>query len=262
MSASSRSDAEPLPPRFAIYQQDCLAFLRALPSESVDVITTDPAYSGMNQHLRLGRGRIVGRYRDKGLAGARWFDEFHDDADTYRLFLRECHRVLHRDTHIYIMFDSFSLLSLGHIVREVFEVKNIVAWDKVNVGMGHYFRRQHELIVFASKGRRRLSRRDLPDVWSIKRIPRAAYPTQKPVAVFEAMLTGSVNPGSVVCDPFVGSGSAAIAALKAGCSFVGADVSENAVAIARQRCATYVSTGSDPLEPHHATYRAVREPPG
>ena len=39
-----------------IEQNDALAFLRSLPDESVDVITTDPAYSGMNQYLKLGSG--------------------------------------------------------------------------------------------------------------------------------------------------------------------------------------------------------------
>lgn len=41
-----------------IEQNDALAFLRSLPDESVDVVTTDPAYSGMNQYLKLGSGRI------------------------------------------------------------------------------------------------------------------------------------------------------------------------------------------------------------
>src|SRR5207302_9112438 len=130
--------------------------------------------------------------------------------DSYRTFLGECHRVLRDGRHIYIMFDSFSLLSLGAVVREVFDVKNVLVWDKVNLGMGHYFRRRHEHVLFATKGRRRLSRRDLPDVWRVKRIHRAAYPTQKPVEVFSMMLAGSTEPGFVVCDPFAGAGSAAI----------------------------------------------------
>jgi site-specific DNA-methyltransferase (adenine-specific) len=233
---------------FRIEQADCLGFLGSLPDASVDIIVTDPAYSGMNQHMQFGHGRIVGRYEDAGTSGGKWFAEFRDDPDTYRLFLAECYRVLRDDRHIYIMFDSFSLLSLGHVVREVFDVKNLIVWDKVNLGMGHYFRRRHETVVFASKGRRKLSRRDLPDVWSIKRIHRAPYPTQKPVALFDAMLAGSVEPGFVVCDPFVGSGSAAVAALGRGCSFLGCDVAPRAVQVAHKRCTQYLATGSDPLE--------------
>ena len=119
---------------------DCLQFLQGLPDGSVDLIATDPAYSGMNQHLQFGHGRIVGHYGKAG--NERWFTEFHDDPETFRRFLAECYRVLREDRHFYVMFDDFSLLSLGHLVRGVFAVKNLIVWDKVNLGMGHYFRRR------------------------------------------------------------------------------------------------------------------------
>src|SRR5579872_5373525 len=113
-----------------IVQADCLAFLAGLPDQSVDVIVTDPAYSGMNRHMMFGNGRIVGAYQDP--ANAKWFAEFHDDAESYRRFLGECRRVLRAGTragHLYIMFDSYSLLTLGGIVREHFDVKNLIVWD-------------------------------------------------------------------------------------------------------------------------------------
>ncbi|MEO8897746.1 MAG: site-specific DNA-methyltransferase [Candidatus Dormibacter sp.] len=237
---------EPLPPRWRVDEADCLQFLASLRDDSIDVITTDPAYSGMNQHMSFGHGRIVGRYGDA--TDPRWFTEFRDDPETFLGFLRECHRVLADGGHIYVMFDSFSLLSLGHLMREVFAVKNVIVWDKVNLGMGHYFRRRHETIVFATKGRRKLSRRDLPDVWPIKRIHRGIYPTQKPVALFSRMLAGSAEPGMTVCDPFVGSGSSAVAALLAGCRMVAADVDGRAVTLTRQRCAAVAAGDADPGE--------------
>jgi site-specific DNA-methyltransferase (adenine-specific) len=216
----------------------------------VDVIVTDPAYSGMNRHMMFGNGRIVGSYQDP--ENKRWFAELPDDPATYQTFLAECSRVLRPNRHIYIMFDSYSLLTLGALVREFFEVKNVIVWDKVKLGMGHYFRRRHELIVFAAKGRRKLARRDVPDVWRFPRIHPARYPTQKPVELFEAMLAGSAVPGDVVCDPFVGSGSSAIAALRRGCRFLGCDVAPEAVAFSRDRIATYQATGNDPAQPRPA----------
>jgi site-specific DNA-methyltransferase (adenine-specific) len=237
---------QPLSERWRVEQADCLQFLAGLSAGSVDVITTDPAYSGMNQHMSFGNGRIIGRYNDA--ANARWFTEFRDDRETFLAFLRSCHRVLADGGHIYVMFDSFSLLSLGHLMREVFAVKNLIVWDKVNLGMGHYFRRRHETIVFATKGHRRLSRRDLPDVWAIKRVHRGAYPTQKPVELFTRMLAGSAAPGMTVCDPFVGSGSSAVAALRAGCLAVVADVDARAVRIATDRCEAVAAGRVDPAE--------------
>jgi site-specific DNA-methyltransferase (adenine-specific) len=237
---------QPLPTPWRVELSDCLEFLGSLPDGSVDVITTDPAYSGMNQHMSFGRGRIVGRYADA--ANERWFTEFRDDPETFLAFLRECDRVLVDGGHIYVMFDSFSLLSLGHLMREVFAVKNVIVWDKVNLGMGHYFRRRHETIVFATKGHRRLSRRDLPDVWAIKRIHRGLYPTQKPVELFARMLAGSAAPGMTVCDPFVGSGSSAAAALLAGCRVVAADIDPRAVQLSRERCLAIAAGAPDPGE--------------
>lgn len=244
-----RPDPKSLPPP-RIEQQDCLSFLSELAPESVDVIVADPAYSGMNRHLMFGNGRIVGSYQSS--ENPRWFREFHDDPATYRRFLGQCQRVLRSGGHLYVMFDPYSLLSLGQLVREYFDVKSLIVWDKVKLGMGHYFRRRHELIVFATKGYRKLSRRDIPDVWRIRRIHPAAYPTQKPVELFEAMLRGSATPGAVVCDPFVGSGSSAIAALKRGCQFVGCDVSPKAIEFCRQRIATFLETGRDPAQPTSA----------
>jgi site-specific DNA-methyltransferase (adenine-specific) len=235
--------------RVKIFHQDALCFLRALPSESVDVITTDPAYSGMNQHLQLGRGRIVGKYENKGKDGSKWFEEFHDTEENYTAFLDECYRVLKPDRHIYIMFDSFSLLTLAPLVRNVFDVKNLIVWDKVNIGMGHYFRRRHEFVLFATKGKRPLSSHCIPDVWRIKRVAAYKYPTQKPVELFEAMLAGSAEEGYVVCDPFLGSGSSAIAAVKRGCGFIGSDVAESAIRTCRERLESYMRTGKDTLQP-------------
>jgi site-specific DNA-methyltransferase (adenine-specific) len=216
---------------------DCIEFLRELPNESVDVITTDPPYSGMNQKLKLGKGRIVGQYNTKGTEHGKWFAEFEDSDKNYRMLLSEMKRVLNKTTgHLYIMFDSFSLLTLGSLVREYFSVKNLITWDKVNIGMGHYFRRRHEYILFATNGNnRKLNSKAIPDVWRIKRLHKTEYPTQKPVELFEQMLIASAKPEFVVCDPFMGTGSSALAAMKQDCNFVGADISTKAIEISIRR---------------------------
>ena len=230
-------------PSVALYQSDCIAFLDSLGEGSVDLIVTDPAYSGMNNKMNFGKGRIVGDYQKK--ENGKWFPEFKDDPQTFRRFLEASSRVLRNNRHIYIMSDSFSLLSLGHIVREVFNMKNILVWDKVNIGMGHYFRRRHEFILFATKGERKLNSKSMPDVWNIKRITRGAYPTQKPVEVFENMIKTSSEPDFVVCDPFMGSGSSAIAALKQRCRFIGADISKKACELSEKRIQQFLGTGKD-----------------
>ncbi|MCK9368614.1 site-specific DNA-methyltransferase [Candidatus Dojkabacteria bacterium] len=223
--------------KLVIKQADCIQFLSSLDEGSIDLIVTDPAYSGMNNHLKLGKGRIVGNYKQKGTVGAKWFTEFEDSIENYEKFLSECKRILNKKTgHIYIMFDAFSLLSLGHVVRKYFSVKNIITWDKINIGMGHYFRRRHEFIMFATnKNARKLSSQKYADVWSIKRLHNAKYPTQKPVELFDMMLDASGFKNCNVCDPFLGSGSSAISALNHKYNFWGCDISPEAINFAKKR---------------------------
>lgn len=237
--------------RVKIYKDDAISFLKKLPSNSVDIIATDPAYSGMNNKLQLGKGRIVGKYSDKGTEDGKWFGEFEDSEENYSLFLTECQRVLKKSTgHIYIMFDSYSLLTLGNIVRNYFEVKNLITWDKVNIGMGHYFRRRHEYIIFATNGNtRKIKNRKFPDVWRFKRIHNSKYPTQKPVEVFQAMIYASSEKDFTVCDPFTGSASSAIAAIKNNCKFVGCDISEKSIEISHERISEFLLKGKDILQP-------------
>ena len=234
----------------SIYQDDAISFLKKLPSNSVDVIATDPAYSGMNDKLKLGKGRIVGKYADKGKENGKWFGEFEDSEENYNEFLSECKRVLKKSTgHIYIMFDSYSLLSLGNVVRNHFDVKNLITWDKVNIGMGHYFRRRHEYVIFATNGNtRKIRNRKFPDVWRFKRIHSSKYPTQKPVEVFQAMIHASSEEGYTVCDPFLGSASSAIASIKNKCNFIGCDISDKSIEMSSSRISEYLNSGKDNLQ--------------
>ncbi len=233
----------------SLYLSDAAEWLEQLDAESVDLIITDPAYSGMNRHLMLGSGRIVGEYGARGTE--RWFEEFEDTQSNYRRLLAACQRVLRSNSHLFIMFDAFSLLSLGPLLREYFEVKNLITWDKTHIGMGHYFRRQTEFIMFASKGRKPLARRDIADIWRFRRIHRAKYPTQKPVELFEAMIAASRAENETVftvCDPFMGSGSSAIACMRQNCHFVGADIAERALNLSIERIKHMREHGTDPLQ--------------
>ena len=226
-----------------IYHNDCMKFLSELPSESVDIIVTDPAYSGMNQKMKFGNGRIVGNYGNED--NGKWFEEFHDTLENYEKFLKLCKKVLKPNGVLYVMFDSFSLLTLGNTLRDFFNVKNIITWDKVNMGMGHNFRRRHEFIVYMTKSKAKLNSKSFPDVWRIKRVHGATYPTQKPTEIFEIMLAASAKKGDVICDPFTGSSSAAIAAINKGCKFIGSDISEKACSLSSERIKVYIETGMD-----------------
>ena len=64
---------------------------------------------------------------------------------------------------------------------------------------------------------------------------RIGYPTQKPIALLERIISASSNPGDVVLDPFCGCATACVAAEKLGRRWVGIDISEKAVELVNMR---------------------------
>lgn len=84
----------------------------------------------------------------------------------------------------------------------------------------------------------------MEDVWDVPRVCGThgerveGVPTQLPLAIVRRVVSGLTNPGDLVCDPFTGSGTTAVAACESGRRFVGFDISEQFAAIARERVAS------------------------
>jgi site-specific DNA-methyltransferase (adenine-specific) len=80
------------------------------------------------------------------------------------------------------------------------------------------------------------------DLWSVSRLhrehaERVDHPTQKPLEIIERMLKASCPPGGTVLDPFMGSGTTALAARKLGRHFVGFELNQDYCEIIQQRLA-------------------------
>lgn len=82
----------------------------------------------------------------------------------------------------------------------------------------------------------------MPDVWEISMINPVAkerteigYPTQKPEALIERIITASSNPGDLVFDCFMGSGTTQAVAMKLGRRFIGADINLGAIQTTTKR---------------------------
>jgi site-specific DNA-methyltransferase (adenine-specific) len=99
----------------------------------------------------------------------------------------------------------------------------------------------------------------IADVWDIpllnpKARERAGYPTQKPILLLERIIALVTSPGDLVFDPFSGSGTTLVAAELLGRNSIGADISAEAVELARQRLAQPVRTSSELLRKGRESY--------
>jgi site-specific DNA-methyltransferase (adenine-specific) len=215
---------------FELAQLDAVAFLRTLPSESVDLLVTDPAYESLEKHRSIG---TTTRLKVSNGSSNPWFSVF-PNARFAELF-EEVHRVLKRDTHFYLMCDQETAFIVKPIAEQAgFKFWKPLVWDKLSIGMGYHYRARYEFVLFFEKGKRRLADLGIPDVLQVPRI-RGGYPAEKPSALCEVLIGQSCDVGALLVDPFMGSGSAGVAALKLGRRFAGNDVSPDSLKLARER---------------------------
>lgn len=217
-------------PRFTIYLKDSFEWLKSLPDASVDLVVTDPPYSSLEKHRATG---TTTRLKVSKGSSNEWFGVIGND----RLLelMRECYRVLRNDRHCYVFTDPETLFFLKPAAEEAgFEFRRIIVWDKVLIGMGYGYRRQTEFVLYLLKGKRQVADLGTSDLLRCKRVSKG-YPTEKPVELIETFIRQSAKPGELVIDPFLGSGSTGVAALRRGCRFLGCDISPKSIATAMPR---------------------------
>lgn len=207
-----------------------MAFLRTLPDECVDLLVTDPAYESLEKHRAIG---TTTRLKVSAASSNTWFSVF-PNARFGELFA-EVWRVLKRDSHFYLMCDPETAFIAKPMAEQAgFKFWKPLVWDKVSIGMGYHYRARYEFVLFFEKGKRRLANLGISDIIEAPRI-RGGYPAEKPAAVSEVLIGQSSEACELVADPFMGSGSVGVAALRSGRRFVGNDVSPAALALARER---------------------------
>ena len=123
--------------------------------------------------------------------------------------------------------------------REGLSFFHSVIWDKLNPGLGWRYRRQHEMVMVAHKAGGKLAwaneDKTQRNVIACSPPRDRLHPNEKPVALVEKFILLHTKPGDVVLDPFMGSGTTGVAALKHGRQFIGIEVSPEYFEIASRR---------------------------
>jgi site-specific DNA-methyltransferase (adenine-specific) len=229
---------------FELSGKDAVAWLQDQPSESVDLVITDPAYESLEKHRAVG---TTTRLKHSKASSNDWFNIFPNSR--FRELLPEVYRVLRRNSHFYLFCDPETMFVVKpEAERAGFRFWKPIVWDKRTIGMGYHYRARYEFILFFEKGKRRLNDLGVADVIAARRI-HGGYPAEKPVAVSEILVNQSSQHGELVADPFMGSGSVGVAALKLGRFFTGNDLNPEAVRVAAQRLTRFGAGVAPTVEP-------------
>lgn len=222
--------------RFALGQMDAVDWLRSLPPGSIDLVITDPPYESLEKHRAIG---TTTRLTHSKSSSNDWFAVFPNKRFG-ELFL-ELYRVLKKNSHFYLFCDQETMFVAKPVAEAAgFRFWKPLVWDKQKIGMGYHYRARYEFVLFFEKGKRKLNNLGLADIISAPRI-RGGYPTEKPVEVSEVLIHQSSSQGDVVVDPFMGSASVGVAALRVQRRFLGNDIAPKAVEMAHKRLLGTVS---------------------
>jgi site-specific DNA-methyltransferase (adenine-specific) len=233
----------------AIFSEDCLQVLKAIPDNSIQLIICDPPYN---------------------ILMAEW-DQHADYITWANKWLSEAYRVL-SGTGNFVIFGglqyqgeagSGDLLSIIAEIRhqQLFNLVNLIIWNYPNGMSAHrFFANRHEEIVWLTKTKKYFfdldavrepfdeetkraymkDKRLRPEsvekgknptnVWRISRLngnslERVGHPTQKPIAIIERLIKALSFEGSTVLDFFAGSAVTTRVAIEQGCHSISTDIS-------------------------------------
>ena len=213
-----------------IIQGDCLEVMKEIPDKSIDLVLTDPPYGIDYQSSRR---------TDK----SKRFDKISNDKSPFLAWLPEAYRLL-KDDGALLCFCRWDVQEnfRDAITQSEFKIKSQVIWDREVHGMGDLngaFAPCHDIIWFATKGNFRFYSTRPASVIRCQRLDASGmiHPNQKPIGLFEKLIIPCSDIGQNVLDPFLGSGTTAVAAKRTGRHFIGIELSPEYCEIARKRVA-------------------------
>jgi len=222
-----------------IIQGDCLEVMKDIPDKSVDMVLTDPPYniSKKNNFKTMGRA---------GIDFGEWDKEF--DLSSW---IKEAERTLKKGGNIVIFNDWKNMTIICDALEENgFVVKDLIRWKKTNAMPRNRDRRfitDYEVAVWAVKPKGSWTFNRLSDTYEIPEIvcpltgkgqkKSGSHPTQKPIYVMEWLLKRLSNENDLILDPFIGSGTTAVACLNINRNFIGIELEQTYVDIANERIA-------------------------
>jgi site-specific DNA-methyltransferase (adenine-specific) len=235
-----------------LYQGDSLELLALLPESSVDLIFADPPYFLSNGGITCHAGRMVSV--NKGA-----WDKSQGPAANHefnRAWLAACQRLLKPNGSLWVSGTAHVIHSVGFAMQQLgFKLLNDISWVKPNPPPNlscRYFTHATETIIWAARDKKsrhtfnyKLMKetnrgKQMKSVWEIKPPETwekrfGKHPTQKPLALLERILLASSHEGDLVLDPFSGSGTTALAALRLRRHALGCELSAEFVSLSVQR---------------------------
>ena len=211
-----------------IYNMDCLEGMKHIPDGSIDLVATVPPYKLTS---RGSSGTMSGYWATDIARKGKVFE--HNDIEIEE-YLPEFYRILKPDAHCYIMCNNLNLPHFFEVIsKSKFNFIKLLVWDKNSAICGKYYMGQVEHIFFLRKGKDKpINDCGMSDLLSIPlqrdkdKDGNNIHDSQKPEMLFQILINMSTDEGQTVLDPFMGSGTTAVACIKEKRHFIGYELNK------------------------------------
>lgn len=229
-----------------LYHGDALAVLRDLPSGSVDAVITDPPYSsGGAMRSDRAHGTTLSKYVNSDSGSQDTLLDFSGDNRDQRGYEYWCALWLSaslratRAGGVALLFTDWRQLPVTSDALQAggFVWRGLVPWVKTSARpTAGRFTNQAEYVVWGSAGSMGMDydAACLPGFYQANAPRDREHITQKPLDVMR-QLVRIVPEGGTILDPFMGSGTTGVAAVMEGRKFIGVEMNDHYIEVARRR---------------------------
>lgn len=224
---------------YSVEAADYQEFMTTLPEKSVDLILTDPPYCISK---KTGFSAVVNG--EKRFAVSMDFGQWDQTEIKLDDMAKTFYDTLRNGGTAIVWYDIWKIGRLKDAMEAAgFKMIRLIIWQKTNpvpLNMkATYLSNSREIAVSGVKvGKPTFNSEYDSGIYEYP-IPRhngnRMHPTQKPLLLFEDLVRKHSNTGDLVVDPFIGSGTTGVAAVRNFRKFTGCDIDDNYAKIARER---------------------------
>ncbi|MHA1975583.1 MAG: DNA-methyltransferase [Candidatus Hodarchaeales archaeon] len=237
-----------------IYKMDCIKGLAQVKKNSVDLLLTDPPF-GIDFH------KVGTQYNRKQKELGKSYHEVsaEDYYDFTMNWLKPCWKAMKHDATGFIFSGWNHLGDILNVLSELgFRIINHIIW-KYQFGVftkKRFVTSHYHILYFTKLGLKEDKLRTFnrvpeyssspgklyfEDVWRIKRDYQKGgdkTPTRLPLAITDKCIQMASNEGDLVLEPFLGSGSVVLSAMKFKRQYIGFEISDRIIQVAEKRIKT------------------------
>jgi len=234
-----------------LFLGDVVETLNQLPEKVIDLIFADPPYNLSNGGFTCHAGKRVSVNKGK------WDKSqgIEEDFKFHYNWIKACRRVLKPNGSLWISGTYHSIYACGFALqKQGWHIVNDICWYKPNAAPNlscRMFTASHETLLWARKDKKRKHvfnydamrngsfpndfikkpQKQMRSIWAIG-TPKngekkyGKHPTQKPESLLERVILAASNEGDIILDPFCGSATTGVAALKHKRKFAGIDLEQ------------------------------------